>query len=84
MKRRRVSCPTPHKIGHKSLHVAEREARAFARKHVTYEEVAPLFAYLCRCEKWHLTHKPNGSHETVPVLSIPTVLQEWARTKVTP
>lgn len=82
-KRRRVSCPTPEKVGHRSLKIAKLAAREFARKHVSYEQVEPLFAYECRCEQWHLTHKEAGQFETVPVLTIPTELQEWARTKVT-
>jgi hypothetical protein len=86
VKKRRLasSCPTPGKIGHRTLRLAEIHAHDFARHHVTYEEVAPLFAYLCRCGKWHLTKSPEGAHETVPVLSIPKELQEWARTKVVP
>lgn len=84
MKKRRPSCPTPDKSSHKTLRIAEREARSFARTHVTYEPVADLYAYLCRCERWHLTSHREGKHETVHVLSIPPSLQEWARTKVEP
>lgn len=82
MKRRRVSCPTPEKIAHKTLKVAEQNAHLFARTHVAYEEVDPIYAYQCRCDRWHLTHKESGKHKTILVLSIPTALQEWARTKV--
>lgn len=84
MTRRRMSCPTPEKVPHKTLKAATFAAHGFARDHVTYEEVDPLYAYQCRCERWHLTHKAEGIHGTVLVLTIPTELQEWARTKVEP
>ena len=34
-------------------------------------------------DQWHLTRKAEGIYETVPVLSIPNELQEWARTPAT-
>ena len=83
MKPRRSSCPTPQKVPHRTLRIAENSAKAFARAHVTYEQVDPLFAYQCRCGWWHLTRDAEGVYETVPVLTIPTALQEWARTPAT-
>jgi hypothetical protein len=81
--KRRPSCPTPEKPKHKNLRSAEQAAHTFARQHVVYEEVKPLYAYECRCGRWHLTSHADGKHKSVLVLTIPPELQEWARTKVT-
>lgn len=82
MKRRRHStCPRPDKLAYRSereaLDVARRMARNTNAQGMHFD---PLFTYVCRCDKLHITRqatdrdgKPNR-----PLYAVDDLLQAWA------
>lgn len=84
---RRLTCPTPRKFAARSMGGLKLHARHWARQINERGEVwSTFYGYLCRCDRWHLTHhdKFRGKPVAVILYAPSEDVQRWAMGGPTP